>query len=95
MLDIRLEFDDKTIIALAGYDYGKKIFNEQVGEQVDIDQGINLIFPDQIQKLASSFVQGFFSTWVKRDGFQKVLEKVHVQSVHQRIEHFIQKNLIW
>ena len=61
MLDNTIEIKvEKSLSGLAGYDYGKKIYNEQVKEKIDISKNITIIFPEHIKRVASSFVQGFF-----------------------------------
>jgi len=57
-----LEFDN-TLSALAGYDYGQDIFNDQIKSKItDYNIGFCFEFPENIEFITSSFVQGFFST---------------------------------
>lgn len=71
---IHLSFD-KTMYGLAGYKYGVEVFNEQVAPQLDYSKQIELIFPSNIEMIASSFIQGLFSEIVKKIGYQGVQEK--------------------
>lgn len=50
---------DKSITGLAGYDYGKKIYEDQVKGKVDLSKELTITFPNNIQRIASSFIQGF------------------------------------
>ena len=57
---IALEIKDKSLTKLAGNSYGRKLFNEQVNGKIDLEQPFVIEFPEQIDYLASSFIQGFF-----------------------------------
>lgn len=63
---------DKTITRLAGYSYGKEVYNEQVKGKLDFSQKAYIEFPDRIIKAASSFVQGFFEDIVKCVGIDGI-----------------------
>lgn len=52
---------DKATTRLAGNPYGKSEFEKQIGDNIDLTKEITVIFPDQIEKVASSFVQGFLT----------------------------------
>ena len=51
---------DKTLTSLAGYDYGRNVYEQQVKGRIDLTKPFRLCFPGQIKGVASSFVQGFF-----------------------------------
>lgn len=90
---IKLQFDN-TIVALAGYDYGVDIFKSLVGNDVDLDNPITIEIPDSIQIVASSFVEGFFSKWVEKYGYEYVLDKVKVICTNERVEYAFRKYMI-
>ena len=71
---IALEIKDKSLTKLAGNSYGRKLFNEQVNGKIDLEQPFVIEFPEQIDYLASSFIQGFFGkiyTEIGREGMEK------------------------
>ncbi len=82
---IKLQFGN-TIVALAGYDYGVDVFKSLVEKKVDLDNSIMIEIPDTIQIVASSFVEGFFSKWVEKYGYEYVLDKVKVICTNKRVE---------
>ena len=77
---------DKTLSALAGYKYDQQIFREQVKPNIsDYSTDLNIEFPKNIEYLASSFVQGFFSDLVEKIGFSSVEDRVDILSENPNI----------
>ena len=61
-MNIVLEFD-KELNALAGYDYGKKVYKDQVLGKLDLvsdTSNCTIIFPERIGVAAISFIEGFY-----------------------------------
>lgn len=65
---IALEIKDKSLTKLAGNSYGRKLFNEQVNGKIDLEQPFVIEFPEQIDYLASSFIQGFLGKSILKSG---------------------------
>ena len=78
MKTINLKFN-KMITSLAGNAYGKSIFKEQC-EDIDYKSGIEIIFPDQIKYIATSFIQGFFQEIVENIGIVGIMQNVEIKS---------------
>lgn len=89
----RLEFD-KTITKLAGNQLGKKIFRDQLQSKIDYSDEIFIVFPDRIDTIASSFIQGLFEDIVRNIGIIGVENQVHVESDITNLKEIIVKNLI-
>ena len=71
---ILLEIKDRSLTKLAGNIYGRKLFDEQVDGKINMNEPFVIVFPDQIEYLASSFIQGFFGkiyTEIGREGMEK------------------------
>jgi len=71
---VALEIRDRSLTKLAGNSYGRKLFSEQVDGKIDLEQPFVIEFPEQIDYLASSFIQGFFGkiyTEIGREGMEK------------------------
>ena len=71
---ILLEIKDRSLTKLAGNIYGRKLFDEQVDGKINMNEPFVIVFPDQIDYLASSFIQGFFGkiyTAIGREGMEK------------------------
>ena len=62
MKKIELDFDryDRTLISLSGRKFGEKTYNDQVAPYIEKQEKVTLVFPDKIEVVASSFVQGLF-----------------------------------
>ena len=54
---------------------------------------IEIVFPKQIEKVASSFVQGFFSELVSKIGYIGIDQKVTIVSSSSRLSDTIRKNI--
>lgn len=71
---ILLEIKDRSLTKLAGNIYGRKLFDEQIDGKINMNEPFVIVFPDQIDYLASSFIQGFFGkiyTEIGREGMEK------------------------
>lgn len=89
---IELQFG-KAVTRLAGNEYGRKIYNEQVKDKIDFSTKTQIVFPDQIISIASSFIQGFFDEIIANIGFMGVGEQVIVIAPRINVEEKIIKNL--
>lgn len=90
---IELKFD-KTIMRLAGYQYGKTVFEEQVESSIDYSQQTVIVFPEQIIRIASSFVQGFFEKIIENVGISGIGKIVLVESSNPKVYESIINNLM-
>lgn len=89
---IVLEFD-KTLVGLAGYPFGTSTFEKFGKGKVDENQAIQIIIPDRIVRVASSFVQGFFSEWIDKYGVEWVRRNVQVSTPNEEVKQSVYKNL--
>ncbi len=87
MKRINLEFD-KTLTNLAGNQYGQQVFKNQV-KNVDINESYELIFPSQIENIATSFIQGFFYEFVDTFGLSGIEDKVEIKSSIKNLKQII------
>lgn len=85
---------DKSVTRLAGYEYGKSIFEKQVKGEIDYSSNIIFVFPDNISKLASSFIQGFFGEIVNKIGIAGIENNVIIESSNANLHNEIIKNLL-
>lgn len=74
---ICLKFDP-VVTRLAGFDYGKEIYQTQVKSQIDFTGQATIEFPTQIIKIASSFVQGFFEDIIDQVGLTQIGNQVRI-----------------
>lgn len=64
---IELKFDN-TLTSLAGFPYGKSTFEEQVKNKINLTEDTKIVFPNNIERIAISFVQGFSAEIIKQYG---------------------------
>lgn len=89
---IELQFN-KTVTRLAGNEYGRKVYDEQVRNKIDFSEKTQIVFPDQIIAIASSFIQGFFDDIIANIGIMGVGNQVVVVAPKINVEEKIIKNL--
>ncbi len=82
---------DKNFICLAGNDYGKKIYNEQVKNIIDISKDFYIKFPSSVKFISSSFVVGLFFEIVNEIGLKMTEERAHIISEYESVRSIINK----
>ncbi len=92
MNTIYLKFD-KTITRLAGNEFGRQTYEEQVKDAINFSEITQIEFPAQIVMIASSFVQGFFDEIVKAVGILGVGKQVVVVAPGLDVNEKIIRNL--
>lgn len=85
---------EKSLSGLAGYDFGAETYKEQVQGTIDFGQKISFVFPDNIQRIASSFIQGFFEEIVENIGITGIEENVQIISSKSDMKEIIINNLV-
>ena len=85
---------DKMYSGLASNPFGKKTYIEQVKGKVDESQKIRIVFPDQIESVASSFVQGFFADWIDRYGYGWIKDNIEIKARSKELEDKIYENIL-
>jgi len=89
---IELKFE-KAMTRLAGNPYGKRVFDEQVADKINYN-AVNIIYiPNNIERIASSFVQGFFTKIIKEVGYEGVKDKIIIDTIHEDLKVNIFKDL--
>lgn len=77
---------DKTTSRLAGNPYGKEVYHSQVEDiYTDYSKPLTIVFPDNIKKVASSFVQGFFTDLVSKIGYEGIEERITIEAGSQKV----------
>lgn len=92
MNKVELNFG-KSTTSLAGFPYGENIYLAQVKNKVIFGQPITIVFPKQIERIASSFVQGFFSAFVEEIGYEGIENQVTIVAGTIELEENIKKNI--
>ena len=82
---IKLKFE-KSLEGLAGYEFGMETYKNQVENRINFDQKITIVFPDNIQRIASSFIQGFFENIVQHIGVSGVVKNIEIISTKEELK---------
>ena len=90
---VNLRFSN-TITKLAGYPYGLSIYQTQVKGIIDIMQPCTIVFPNHIERVASSFVQGFFAEIINEIGYQRIENNITLVTSSQELTDDIWNKLI-
>ena len=64
----------KTITNLAGNRFGKDVYIEQIEKKLDINKKNIIVFPVEIEDIASSFIEGIYKVLGERHGKINALE---------------------
>ena len=70
----------KTIYGLAGYDYGVEVYKKQIEPQMDYCKRTEIVFPESIEIIASSFIQGMFATIIEKVGYKGIKDMKHLEA---------------
>lgn len=93
MITIELKFD-KTVSGLAGYPFAKSEYQKQVKEKyTNYSERLVIVFPDNIEKVASSFVQGFFEDLVNEIGYEGIEKNVTIKAKNDKLAQLIFERL--
>lgn len=83
---ITLSFNN-TITRVAGYDYGVKKFKE-IENEIDWANGNIIVFPDNIEILAISFVQGFINSLLNKISVDEFQNKFEIKGKETLVKRF-------
>lgn len=83
----------KSETRLAGFPYGEEVYKSQVQDIISFDDNLTIVFPDQIEKVASSFVQGFFANLVMNIGYKGIERNVIIKTKNEVLTASIRKNI--
>lgn len=89
---IELKFE-QTIAGLAGNDYGYEEYKNQIKEKFDYNKNNTIIFPEQIRKVAISFVQGMFRDILERIDKNEIEKYVTIISSSEQLTQKIMSNI--
>ncbi|MFH0580871.1 STAS-like domain-containing protein [Streptococcus mitis] len=90
MKEIKLTFK-KTYISLAGNPEGKEIFKNQIKPYIQDEEKIKLIFPPEIENVASSFFQGLFEEELEKIGKKRVESKYTLVFENENLDYSIKE----
>lgn len=75
----------KDLTCLAGFLLGKKVYEYQVYGKIDIHKPFTIVFPQHIELITSSFVEGLFSKPLEIIGFEKLKENINIKTSSEKL----------
>lgn len=92
--EINLIFD-KTISGLAGNDYGYTEYKNQLENKIDYSKLNIIIFPENIKKVAISFVQGMFQEILKQVNKEEIEKYIQIKTSYPKLTNKIIDNIMF
>lgn len=86
---------DKATSRLAGNPYGKAVYKEQLADNLDFNKMNIVIFPDSIERVASSFTQGMFEEIVQKLGYDGIENHIKIKAKNSELEKSIYEDLFY
>ena len=81
-----------SVTRLAGNPYGREVYDKQLKGKIDFNTDSVIIFPKEIENVASSFVQGFFNEIVDTIGFDGIQTKIKIEA-NEKVKEKIKRSL--
>lgn len=93
MESIQIKGIPSSLARLIGFELGEYVYKENNLDKVDLKKKIEIIFPETIEKISSSFVQGFFHGFVKKVGKNIAKEQVVIKMKNEDLTALFYKKL--
>ncbi len=78
---------------LTSADLGRSIYQNQVKGAIDFSRKVVFVFPEEIDNVSSSFVQGFFEEIITEIGIDGIKEQIDFESSLVALKWFVLENL--
>ncbi len=91
---INLVFD-KQLTRLAGNPYGYEVYENQIKDKINWEEVNEIIFPQQIDRIAVSFIQGFAKEILKKVDKNDVEKLFVFKASNKELEDKILNNIIF
>lgn len=82
----------KDITRLVGYNYGKYTYDMQLKDEISPDEITYIIFPEQIEKVSSSFLEGLFEDIFNQFGYKVAGDKIRVETKNESLRNSMLMN---
>lgn len=82
-----------TIKSLTYNPYGKEVYEKQVKDYVDLSDMNEIVFPEQVEKASSSFVQGFFADAIDAIGTDAISAHFTIVSPNEKLKTCFREGL--
>lgn len=93
METVEIQGVKKSLSRLIGFELGVHIYEENKLNRFDLNDKIEIVFPNTIEKVSSSFVQGFFSGFIRKVGKNTAKEQVIIKMKNAELTALFYKKL--
>lgn len=90
--EIYLKFGQQES-SIAGNPYGESVFDEQIKDKMDFSVHTTIIFPNQIDDIAISFIQGFFKNMIEQVGTETCRKQITIKAGKEELVQKIWDNI--
>lgn len=84
---------DKTLSGLAGNNFGYEEYKRQIKEKFDYNSNNIIVFPNTIEKVAISFIQGMFKEILEKINKNEIETYVTIKSSSEQLSKKIIENI--
>lgn len=84
---------DPTLTHIAGNDFGSEIYKTQIKKFFDGKKSLEIWFPNNIEGVSISFVQGLIKEMVNQIGKNNVLNLISLKSNNIYLNDRLRKNM--
>lgn len=78
---------------LAGYQYGAQIFQDKIAPFYKPNTNLTIEFEDELQAVATGFVQGFFAHWVNTHSINYIKRHITIKTKDSKLTQNIWEKL--
>lgn len=89
---INLIFDG-SMTRVAGNPFGRKVYNEQIKDQMDLSTKNKIVFPDTVNGVSISFVQGLMYEIVTERGRSYFKNHFELFSNNEKLNDKLQRSV--
>lgn len=83
----KIEFKfDEAITVLSGNDFGRDTYKVQMSGKFDMDKENELVFPNRIDVISSSFVQGLFSEFLNKYTPDEIASHIKIENADHLLD---------
>jgi len=93
-MEIKLNLD-KSIIGLSGDDNGKKLYNSQVWDNINLNEENIICFPEEVENVSIYFIKGFTFEMVNIIGIEGLFRHLNIKGRKTVVSKFKRAVFYW
>lgn len=95
MEKIEIKGIPNSLARLIGFELGVHVYAENNLDEIDLNDKVEIVFPETIEKISSSFVQGFFAGFIRKVGKNTAKEQVIIKMKDDELTSMFYKKLYY